>query len=73
MQSAFQRNLLTSGWKVWNCEYHKKRRRLKNLWRFYVTSFALADWIRQSVYKRHWIFHKFSDSIPNFVETSNKV
>ena len=21
---------------VWNCEYRKKRRRLKNLWRFYT-------------------------------------
>ena len=29
MRSAFPRNLLTSGWKVWNCEYRKKRRRLK--------------------------------------------
>lgn len=30
------KNLLTSGWKVWNCEYCKKRRRLKNLWRFFI-------------------------------------
>lgn len=33
------KNLLTSGWKVWNCEYCKKRRRLKNLWRFFIPIF----------------------------------
>ena len=40
MRSAFPRNLLTSGWKVWNCEYRKKRRRLKKPMAFFYTHFS---------------------------------
>lgn len=39
MQSASLRNLSTSGWKVWNCEYCKKRRRLKKPMAFFYTHF----------------------------------